>query len=45
METDMFDELLQSLEEAVAIKNGEIPASRITHYTAEEVSALRDSED
>ncbi|WP_213990117.1 NadS family protein [Sodalis sp. dw_96] len=41
MKEELFNELLASAQEAVAIKNGEIKAARITTMTLPDVKAIR----
>jgi len=40
---NIFDDLKNSLEEAVEIKNGQTNPSRITHYEIADVKAIRAS--
>ena len=42
MEKELFDDLVQSLKEAKAIAQGDMPAARRTHIAAPDVKAVRE---
>lgn len=41
MKDEMFDELVDSLEQAVAIRRGEMQPGRVTSYSLPDVKAIR----
>ncbi|MBT0720971.1 NadS family protein [Rosenbergiella collisarenosi] len=43
MKDEMFDELIESMKQAVSIRRGEIDPSRVTSYSIPDVKAIRDS--
>ena len=43
MKEEMFDELLESMKQAVAIRRGEMKPGRVTSYAIPDVKAIRAS--
>ena len=43
MKDDMFNELVESMQQAVAIRRGEIKPARVTSYAIPDVKAIRAS--
>ena len=41
MKDEMFDELIESMKQSVAIRRGEISPSRVTSYSIPDVKAIR----
>lgn len=41
MKDEMFDELIESMEQAVAIRRGEMEPGRVTSYSIPDVKAIR----